>query len=49
MYAKNSVVIDGKIYESFQMFHRVRQGSVSSPMLFNMIMDEITRKSNREG
>jgi hypothetical protein len=38
---ENSMVINGKKSASFQMFRLVRQGSVLSPMLLNMTMDEI--------
>jgi hypothetical protein len=38
-----NMVINGKKSEHFQMFRRYRQGSDLSPMLFNMVMDEIIR------
>jgi hypothetical protein len=37
---ENSVDMDGKKSESSQTFRRVRQGTVFSSMLFNMVMDK---------
>lgn len=38
------MVIRDKIHESFQIYWGVRQGSVLSPVIFNMIMDmRVTR------
>jgi hypothetical protein len=41
---ENSVFIDNKKFKSFQMFRGVRQGNVLSPMLLNMLMNDIRRR-----
>ena len=43
--AKTRVKIEGELSESFQVKVGVHQGSVLSPWLFNVVMDEVTREA----
>ena len=51
MYTKETsrLILNGDPDEEWQVKRGVRQGAVTSPLLFNLIPEQLTRRLNRHG
>jgi hypothetical protein len=45
---ENHEVIDGRKSENLHTYRGFKQGNILSPVLYNMVIDEIIKKSNEK-